>query len=190
MVQVGDVVPDIEVSALVDNETKKVKLSDYHGKWVVLIFYPEDFSYICPTELKEASARYSEFQKLWAEVLSVSTNTVYSHQSWRAQDPEIGKIPYPMLADPEGKFCKAFNSYISKEGVSLRSTFIVDPDGVIQALEVNSNSIGRNIDETLRKLKAAIYVRDHPGALCPASWEPGMRTLKADKGAANKPKMS
>src|SRR5271157_1352499 len=121
MVKVGDVVPDFEVSAVIGDEIKKVKLSDYHGKWIVLIFYPDDFSYICPTELKEASARYDEFKKLWAEVLSISTNTAYSHKSWREKDPEIGKIKYPMIADPEGKMCKAFGSYIDNEGVSLRA---------------------------------------------------------------------
>jgi len=153
-------------------------LSNYKGKWLVLIFYPADFTFICPTELEEAANYYNEFKKLKAEILSVSTDTVFVHKAWRDNSPSIKKIKYPMVADPTGKLCKEFGTYIENEGVSLRATFIIDPDGKLIAYEMHNNSIGRSTKEILRKLQAAIFVRKHKGLVCPASWEPGKKTLK------------
>ncbi|MEO0241099.1 MAG: redoxin domain-containing protein [candidate division WOR-3 bacterium] len=178
MVKVNQKVGDFELEAYHNNEIKKVRLSDYKGKWVVLIFYPADFTFVCPTELEEAAELYDEFKKLNAEIFSVSTDTVYAHKAWHDTSPSIKKVKYPMIADPAGKLCKEFGTYLEDEGVSLRATFIIDPDGILRYMEIHDNSIGRNTKEILRKLKACIYVREHGGEVCPASWEPGKNTLK------------
>jgi len=180
MVRIGEEIPDVELGAYHDDEIKKVKLSDYRGKWAVLIFYPADFSFICPTELEEAADYYEEFKSLDAEILSVSTDTPFVHKAWHDTSPAIKNIEYPMLADPAGKLCKKFGTYIEEEGISLRGTFIVDPDGVLQAYEMHANNIGRSAKELLRKLQAAKFVREADGEVCPANWEPGKKTLKPD----------
>jgi len=178
MIKIGQTIPDLTLEAYHQGKIKKIKLSDYKGKWLVLIFYPADFTFICPTELEEAAEYYPEFQKLGAEILSVSTDTVFVHKAWHDHSPSIKKIKFPMLADPTGKLCKEFGTYIEEEGLSLRATFIVDPDGKLVAYEMHDNSIGRSIKEILRKLQAAKFVREHKGQVCPASWEPGKKTLK------------
>ncbi|MEM3421785.1 MAG: peroxiredoxin [Candidatus Hadarchaeum sp.] len=133
MVKVGEKIPDFELEAFHDGEIKKIKLSDYRGKWLVLLFYPADFTFICPTELEEAANYYGEFQKLGAEVMSVSTDTVFVHKAWHDVSPAIKKVRFPMVADPTGRLCRAFGTYDENTGVSLRATFIVDPDGVLKA---------------------------------------------------------
>src|SRR3989338_7817594 len=163
MLKIGKEVPDIELEAFHNEETKKIKLSDYKEKWLVLIFYPADFTFICPTELEETAELYSEFKKLNAEVMSVSTDTVFVHKAWHDASPSIKKIKYPMAADPTGKLCKAFGTYIEEEGLSRRATFIIDPQGTVKSLEIHDNSIGRNTHEILRKLEAAIFVSKHKG---------------------------
>jgi NADH-dependent peroxiredoxin subunit C len=177
MVGVGLKIPDAELSAFQGKAIKKVGLSDYRGKWMVMLFYPADFTFVCPTELEDAAEHYAEFQKEGAEVLSISTDTAFVHKAWHDHSPAIKKVAYPMLADPGGKVCRQFGTYIESEGLSMRATFIIDPDGVVQAIEMHSNDIGRNIKETLRKLRAAKFVREHKGLVCPASWEPGKDTL-------------
>lgn len=179
MLKIGQTVPDFETEAYHEDDIKNVKLSDYRGKWVVLAFYPADFTFVCPTELEELADHYEEFKELDAEVLSVSTDTVYVHKAWHDTSDTIKKIRYPMLADPSGKICKMFGTYLEEEGLSLRATFIIDPDGVLKMIDIHDNSIGRSAKEILRRLKAAKYVREHPGEVCPASWEPGKETLKA-----------
>ena len=178
MIKIGQKIPDFELEAFHNEKTKKIKLSDYKGKWLVLIFYPADFTFICPTELEEAADRYEEFKKLGAEILSVSTDTVFVHKAWHDNSPAIKKVKFPMLADPIGKLCRELGTYIEEEGLSLRGSFIIDPDGILKAFEMHDNSIGRNVEELLRKLKAAKFVREHKGQVCPASWEPGKDTLK------------
>ncbi|MBS3174990.1 peroxiredoxin [Candidatus Woesearchaeota archaeon] len=178
MVKIGQQISDFELEAFHNNEIKKVKLSNFKGKWLVLAFYPADFTFICPTELVELADLYDEFKKAGAEVLSVSTDTVFVHKAWHDNSPSIKKIKYPMLADPAGKLCKEFGTYIEEEGLSLRGSFIIDPDGILKAYEIHDNSIGRSAEEILRKLHAAIYVREHKGEVCPASWKPGKQTLK------------
>ncbi len=160
-----------------DKETK-VKLTDYKGKWVVLFFYPADFTFICPTELGDMADHYSELQKLGVEVLSVSTDTVFVHKAWHDNSQTIKKIRFPMLADPTGTICKAYGTYIAHEGLSLRGTFIIDPDGILKSFEINDNSIGRSSAELIRKVKAAQFVKAHGGEVCPANWQPGSKTLK------------
>lgn len=179
MVRIGEAVQDFEVDVFQNEETKKITLSSYKGKWVVLIFYPADFTFICPTELEEAAEMYDDFTALGAEIISVSTDTVFVHKAWHDNSPSIKKIRYPMAADPTGKICREFGTYIENAGLSLRGSFIIDPDGILKAYEIHDNSIGRSAKELLRKLQAAKFVRDAGGAqVCPASWEPGKKTLK------------
>ncbi len=176
--RINQKVPNFEFEAFHNEETKKIQLSDYLGRWLILIFYPADFSFVCPTELEEAAELYDEFKKLDAEILSVSTDTVYVHKAWHDTSEAIKKIQFPMVADPSGKLCRFFGIYIFEEGLSLRGSFIIDPDGVLKTIEINNNDIGRSAKELLRKLKAAKFVRENPGLVCPASWEPGEDTLK------------
>lgn len=178
MAKIGQKVTEFEVSAYQSNDVKKIKLSDYKGKWVVLLFYPADFTFICPTELEEAALLYPEFQKAGAEILSVSTDTVYTHKAWHDVSPSIKKIQFPMLADPTGNLCREFGTYIEEAGLSLRGTFIIDPDGVLKGADIHDNSIGRSGAEVLRKVQAAKFVRENKGEVCPASWKPGSKTLK------------
>jgi peroxiredoxin (alkyl hydroperoxide reductase subunit C) len=178
MIKIGQKIPDFTVEAFDENRIRKIKLSDYKRKWLVLLFYPADFTFICPTELEEAAHYYKEFKKLGAEILSISTDTVFVHKAWHDNSPAIKKIHFPMVADPTGELCREFGTYIAAEGLSLRATFIIDPDGIIKACEMHDNSIGRNIQEILRKLQAAKFVREHKGQVCPANWRPGKKTLK------------
>ncbi len=186
MLKVGDTIPEITADAYVEDDIRKVNLSDYRGKWLVLLFYPADFTFVCPTELAEAADALNDFKKEGAELVSVSTDTAYVHKAWHDQSESIKRIKYPMLADPTGKICKAFGTYIEDEGLSLRATYIVDPDGKVVAFEMHENSIGRNIRETLRKLQAAKFVRGHKGKVCPASWAPGKDALTPGVGLVGK----
>lgn len=178
MIQIGKSIPDFELEAYHENEFKKIKLSDYRGKWLVMLFYPADFTFICPTELEEAALLYDKFKAEGAEILSISTDTVFTHKAWHDSSKAIGKINYPMIADPTGGLCKTLGTYIESEGLSLRASFIIDPDGIIKALDIHDNSIGRNAVEILRKLQASRFVREHDGLVCPASWTPGKDTLR------------
>jgi len=176
--QVGFQVPDVAFEYYHEEEFKKGTLSDWKGKWIILFFYPADFTFVCPTELEEMANTYELFKAEGAEVISVSTDTVFTHKAWHDHSEAIKKITYPMAADPTGELCMTFNTYIEDEGLSLRGTFVIDPEGVLKLSEVNDNSIGRSAKELLRKLKAAKFVAEHDGMVCPASWEPGKDTLK------------
>ncbi len=178
MIKINQKIDDMEFEAFQNNEIKKLKFSDYNGKWLILLFYPADFTFICPTELLSMANLHEEFKKLNAEILSISTDTVFAHKSWHDNSPSIKEIKYPMAADPTGKLCKYFGTYVDEEGLSLRGTFIIDPDGNLKAYELHDNSIGRNAEEILRKLQAAIHVKNNKGEVCPASWKPGKSTLK------------
>lgn len=175
---IGKRIPDIEVGAYYNGEEQMIKVSDYKGKWVILFFYPADFTFICPTELEEMAEQYETFQKLNTEVLSVSTDTVYTHKAWHDTSEAVKKIVFPMLADRTGALSRALGVYIPEEGNALRGTFIVNPDGEIVSMEVNNNSIGRSAKELIRKLQAAQFVAVHGGKVCPASWQPGDDTLE------------
>lgn len=173
MISINEQIPEMELNAFHDGEATTVKLSDYRGKWMVLFFYPADFTFVCPTELEEMADLYEEYRKVGAEILSVSTDTHFVHKAWHDTSKAIQKIKFPMLADPTGKLSRAFGTYIDDDGLALRGTFIIDPEGVLKSFEMNDNSLGRSGRETLRKLKAAVYVRENEGEVCPASWEPG-----------------
>jgi peroxiredoxin (alkyl hydroperoxide reductase subunit C) len=185
-VKVGETVPDFEFQVFHNNEAHTLSLSSLRGKWVVLMFYPADFTFVCPTELEEMAKLYPKFQELGAEVISVSTDTVEVHKAWHDTSPAIKQVTYPMAADPSGKLSYAFGVLIEggeaqftpDEGLAMRGTFIIDPAGVLRAAEINDNSIGRKASETFRKLQAAQYVETHKGQVCPASWEPGSDTLE------------
>ncbi len=178
MIKIGQKVPDFELEAFQSEAVKKIKLADYLGKWLILIFYPADFTFICPTELSEAADYYNDFKKLGAEVMSVSTDTIFVHKAWHDQSSSIKKIKFPMVADPTGQLCREFGTYIEEQGLSWRGSFLIDPDGILKAYEMHDNSLGRNIKELLRKLQAAKFVREHKGQVCPVSWQPGKKTLK------------
>jgi peroxiredoxin (alkyl hydroperoxide reductase subunit C) len=183
MIKIGQKISDFEIAnfeleAFQHEKIKKLRISDYKGQWLVLIFYPADFTFICPTELEEAANYYEEFKKLGAEILSVSTDTAFVHKAWHDHSPAIKKIKFPMVADPTGKLCREFGTYIEEEGVSLRGSFIIDPESVLKAYEIHDNSIGRSVKELLRKLQAARFVKEHNGEVCPASWKPGEKTIK------------
>lgn len=171
-------VTDMEFEVYQDEDTKKVKLSDYRGKWLTLVFYPADFTFVCPTELEELANSYDLFKKEGAEIISVSTDTVFVHKAWHDNSPAIKKIKYPMAADPTGNLSREFGTYIEEEGLALRGSFLINPEGIVKAYEIHDNSVGRSARELLRKLQAAKFVAEHSGNVCPASWEPGKDTLK------------
>lgn len=178
MIKIGEKISDFSLDAFREEKIKKIKLSDYRGRWLILFFYPADFTFVCPTELEELAENYNELKKLGAEVLSVSTDTAFVHKAWHDNSPAIRKVKFPMAADPTGKLSREFGTYIEDEGLSLRGTFIVNPEGILKAYEIHDNSIGRSADELLRKLQAAKFVRENKGNVCPASWKPGKKTLK------------
>lgn len=178
MVRINDKAPGFVTKAFHEGRVKDIDLSQYKGKWVVLFFYPADFTFVCPTELGELADHYEELRNLNTEVLSVSTDTEFVHKAWWDNSETIKKIKFPMLADPTGKICKDYGTYIEEEGLSLRGTFIIDPDGILKAYEIHDNSIGRSAQELIRKIQAAQFVREHGGEACPANWKPGEKTLK------------
>jgi peroxiredoxin (alkyl hydroperoxide reductase subunit C) len=185
-VRIGEAVPDYEFEAFHEENVKTMKFSDFRGKWLVVMFYPADFTFICPTELEEMAGLYEKFKALNADVVSFSTDTVFTHKAWHDTSDAIKKISFPMGADPSGKIASAFGTLIEggeleftpDEGLSLRGTFIIDANGVLRTMEVNDNSVGRKAAETFRKVQAAQYVEAHAGQVCPASWEPGDDTLE------------
>ena len=186
LVKVGEPVPDFEFETYHNDAIQTTSLSALRGKWLVLVFYPADFTFICPTELEELAKLYPKFQAIGAEIVSMSTDTVYTHKAWHTASPGIKEIKYPMGADPSGKIASAFGVLIEgaeaaltpDEGLALRATCIIDPAGMLRSMEINDNSIGRKGAETLRKVQAAQYVETHKGQVCPASWEPGDDTLE------------
>jgi NADH-dependent peroxiredoxin subunit C len=178
MVTINEPAPDFSAKAFQNEEIATLKLSDLRGKWVVLFFYPGDFTFVCPTELGELAEKYEKIKGLGAEVVSVSTDSPYVHKAWHDTSDTIKQIKYPMLSDQTGKIARDYGVYIEAEGVALRGTFLIDPDGVLKACEVHDNSIGRNSAEVIRRIQAAKFVREHKGQVCPMNWNPGEKTLK------------
>ncbi len=174
---VGKSLEDFKVQSYHNGEFKEVTLESIKGHWSVFVFYPADFTFICPTELGDLADNYEEFKKIDCEVYSVSTDTHFVHKAWADTSDTIAKIKYPMLADPTAKLARMFDVLIEEEGLALRGTFIVNPEGVIKAMEVNDNSIGRDATELLRKVQAAQFVAKHGDQVCPAKWKPGAETL-------------
>mgnify|MGYP000674523997 FL=1 len=159
---------------------KFVDVSDetLKGKWSVFVFYPADFTFVCPTELEDLANEYAEFKKIGVEVYGVSTDTHFAHKAWHDTSDAIKKVTYPLVGDPTGKITRNFEVMIEEEGLALRGTFVINPEGQIKLCEIHDNGIGRDAKELLRKVKAAQYVASHPGEVCPAKWKEGEKTLK------------
>ena len=177
MLTVGDRLPSFSLQAVVSTEPDRefVTLTDQHepGKWKVLFFWPMDFTFICPTEIAEFGRRYRDFQDRDAEVLGVSTDTHFVHLAWRREHPDLRDLPFPMLADTKRELSSALGILHRGEGVPLRATFIVDPEGIVRFVSVNDLSVGRNVDEVLRTLDAL-----QTDELCPCNWRKGEPTLQ------------
>ena len=152
--------------------------ADLKGKWSVIVFYPADFTFVCPTELGDLADHYAEFRKLGVEIYGVSTDTHFTHKAWHDTSDTIRKVQYPLLGDPTQKLARNFGVLIEEEGLALRGTFLIDPQGRIKVEEIHDLGIGRDAKELLRKVQAAQYVAAHPGEVCPAAWTPGASTLK------------
>lgn len=178
------------MSTLINTEIKPFKAQAFHngkfievtdatlkGKWSVLIFMPAAFTFNCPTEIEDAADNYAEFQKAGAEVYIVTTDTHFSHKVWHETSPAVGKAQFPLVGDPTHQLTRAFEVHIEEEGLALRGTFIINPEGVIKTAEIHDNAIARDVKETVRKLKAAQYVANNPGQVCPAKWKEGEKTL-------------
>jgi peroxiredoxin len=158
-----------------------VSNESFKGKWSVVVFYPADFTFVCPTELGDLADNYAEFQKLGVEIYGVSTDTHFTHKAWHDTSDTIAKVQYPLIGDPSQQLARAFQVLIEEgedAGLAYRGTFVIDPEGKIKTIEVHDNGIGRDAQETLRRLKAAQYVASHPGEVCPAKWSEGAETLK------------
>lgn len=160
-----------------NGEFVDVTEADIAGKWAIFFFYPADFTFVCPTELGDLADHHEDLVRMGVEVYSVSTDTHFTHKAWHETSDTIGKITYTMLGDQNLSLAKNFKVLRKGEGLADRGTFLVDPDGIIQFTEVTAEGIGRNAAELVRKVKAAQYVRAHPGEVCPAKWEEGDDTL-------------
>ncbi len=167
-----------KAQAYLDGKFVEVSDASVKGKWAIFFFYPADFTFVCPTELGDMADLYPEFQKLGVEVYSVSTDTHFTHKAWHDASDTIKKIHYPMIGDPTGTISRNFDVMIEEEGLALRGTFVVNPEGVVKVAEIHDLGIGRDAAELLRKVKAAQYVASHPGEVCPAKWKEGEATLK------------
>lgn len=180
--RVGQAAPDFSATAVVDQEFKTIKLSDYRGKYVVLFFYPLDFTFVCPTEVAAFSDRYTDFSKINAEVLGVSVDSEFSHLAWIQTDRKlggVGDLNYPLVSDIKKNISHAYN-VLTEDGIALRGLFIIDPQGIIQHSTVNNMAVGRSVEETLRTLKAFQHVQSHPDEVCPIDWQEGDRTMIPD----------
>ena len=178
MSMINKKIEDFKVQAYQDGEFKEVTLDDVKGKWSVFFFYPADFSFVCPTELADVQDHYEEFKAMNCEVYSVSTDTHFVHKAWADATDTIGQIKYPMLADAAHVLSKQFGVLIEEDGLALRGTFIVSPEGQIKAYEIHDLGIGRNAEELVRKVQAAQFVAEHGDKVCPAKWTPGEDTLE------------
>jgi len=176
--------------SLINSKIKSFKATAYHngkfvpvsdadlkGKWSVIVFYPADFTFVCPTELGDLADVYGEFKKAGVEVYGVSTDTHFTHKAWHDTSDTIKKVQYPLVGDPTGTLARNFGVMIEEEGLALRGTFVINPEGEIKVMEVHDLGIGRDAKELLRKVQAAQYVASHPGEVCPAKWTPGQKTL-------------
>jgi peroxiredoxin (alkyl hydroperoxide reductase subunit C) len=147
------------------------------GKWAIIMFYPADFTFVCPTELEDLADHHAEFQKMGVEVYGVSTDTHFAHKAWHDTSEAIKKVQYALIGDPTATLARNFEVLIEEEGLALRGTFVINPEGQIKIMEVHDNGIGRDASELMRKVKAAQYVAAHPGEVCPAKWTEGAATL-------------
>jgi len=171
-------IPAFAATAYHKGKFVPVTEQSFKGKWSVVVFYPADFTFVCPTELEDLADKYEEFKKLGVEIYSVSTDTHFAHKAWHDTSDAIKKVNYTMIGDPTGAITRNFDVMIEEEGLALRGTFVINPEGQIKLCEIHDNGIGRDASELLRKVKAAQYVASHPGEVCPAKWKEGDKTLK------------
>jgi peroxiredoxin (alkyl hydroperoxide reductase subunit C) len=179
---VGNPAPDFSAEAVFDQEFINVNLSDYRGKYVVLFFYPLDFTFVCPTEITAFSDRYDEFAAINTEVLGCSVDSQFSHLAWIQTERNaggLGDINYPLVSDLKKEISSAYD-VLTEDGVALRGLFIIDKEGAIQHSTINNLAFGRSVDETLRTLQALQHVQENPDEVCPAGWKPGDVTMKPD----------
>ncbi|CDM96604.1 MAG: peroxiredoxin [Limnospira sp. PMC 1291.21] len=182
-IRVGLAAPDFTATAVIDQEFKTIKLSEYRGKYVVLFFYPLDFTFVCPTEITAFSDRAEEFSAINTQILGVSVDSEFSHLAWIQSDRQsggVGDLNYPLVSDIKKEISAAYNVLDPEAGIALRGLFIIDKDGIIQHATINNLAFGRNVDETLRTLQAIQYVQANPGEVCPAGWKPGDKTMNPD----------
>jgi NADH-dependent peroxiredoxin subunit C len=178
MALIGTEVKPFTAKAFHNGDFITVSEENFKGKWSVVCFYPADFTFVCPTELEDLQNEYATLKELGAEVYSVSTDTHFTHKAWHDHSETINKIQYVMIGDPSQKITRNFDVLNEEEGLAERGTFIIDPDGIIQTVEINAGGIGRDASTVVSKLKAAQYVRNNPGEVCPAKWQEGSATLK------------
>ncbi|WP_326541397.1 alkyl hydroperoxide reductase subunit C [Pseudorhodoferax sp.] len=170
-------IPAFKTEAFHNGQFVTVTDASLKGKWSVLVFMPAAFTFNCPTEVEDAAEQYAEFQKLGAEIYIVTTDTHFAHKVWHETSPAVGKAKFPLVGDPTHQLTRAFGVHIEEAGLALRGTFVVNPEGVIKTTEVHDNAIARDMKETLRKLKAAQFVANNPGQVCPAKWNEGAATI-------------
>lgn len=175
---IGTEVLPFKANAYHNGKFIEVSEESFKGKWSVVCFYPADFTFVCPTELGDLQDQYETLKSLGVEVYSVSTDTHFTHKAWHDSSETIGKITYIMIGDPSHTISRNFDVLIEADGLADRGTFIIDPDGVIQTVEINAGGIGRDASTLVNKIKAAQYVRNNPGEVCPAKWQEGGQTLK------------
>ncbi|MBM7624636.1 alkyl hydroperoxide reductase subunit C [Sporohalobacter salinus] len=175
---IGKEVLPFKAQAYQNGEFLEVTEESFKGQWSVVVFYPADFTFVCPTELENLQDEYENLKELGVEVYTVSTDTHFTHKAWHDNSETIGKIEYVMVGDPSHTLSRNFDVLIEEEGLADRATFIIDPDGVVQGMEINAGNIGRDASAIVRKVKAAQYVRNNPEEVCPAKWEEGSETLE------------
>ena len=174
---INTTVKPFRTTAFSNGEFVEISEADLQGHWSIVFFYPADFTFVCPTELGDLADHYDQLKSMGVEVYAVSTDTHFTHKAWHATSDTIGKLEYPMVGDPTGTISRNFEVLIEEKGLADRGTFVIDPDGVIQIVEINAGNIGRSASELLRKVRAAQYVREHPNEVCPAKWDEGDDTL-------------
>ena len=175
---INTAVKPFKATAFQNGKFFEVTEASLKGKWSVVVFYPADFTFVCPTELEDLADNYDTFKALGVEVYGVSTDTHFAHKAWHDTSAAIKKVKYPLIGDPIGALTRNFDVMIEEEGLALRGTFLINPEGVIKLCEIHDNGIGRDAKELLRKVQAAQYVASHPGEVCPAKWKQGDATLK------------
>ena len=175
---INTLVQPFNATAYHDGKFVAVSEESLKGQWSVFVFYPADFTFVCPTELEDLADHYQEFQRLGVEVYGISCDTHFAHKAWHDTSDAIKKVQYPLVGDPTARLARNFQVLIEEEGMALRGTFLINPEGQIKLCEIHDNGIGRDASELLRKVKAAQYVASHPGEVCPAKWKDGDKTLK------------
>lgn len=177
MAKINDSIPQFNAHAFHQGEFTTISDEAVKGQWSIFLFYPADFTFVCPTELEDMANHYDELQSLGVQVYAVSTDTHFVHKAWHDASDAVGKIQFPMIGDPTGTLTRGFDIMIEEEAMALRGTFLVDPEGKIKVAEIHDLGIGRSAKDMVRKVKAAQYVANNDGEVCPAAWEAGDKTL-------------